>query len=65
MRSPSDSLFEFDGHAAASEVFLLEPSVNVAVEQQALARVHRLGQTRSVHITRFISNDTVEARHAS
>ena len=45
---------------AASYVFLLEPSLNVAVEQQALARVHRFGQTRPVRIVRFISRDTVE-----
>jgi SNF2 family DNA or RNA helicase len=45
---------------AASHVFLLEPSVSVAVEQQALARVHRFGQTRPVRITRFISQHTVE-----
>ena len=48
--------------AAASVVFLLEPSVDVAVEQQALARVHRFGQTRPVRIVRFISEHTVEAR---
>ena len=51
-----------DGPAvpAASYVFLLEPSLNVAVEQQALARVHRFGQTRPVRIVRFICHDTVE-----
>ena len=47
---------------AASYVFLLEPSLNVAVEQQALARVHRFGQTRPVRIVRFICHDTVEVR---
>ena len=45
---------------AASYVFLLEPSLNVAVEQQALARVHRFGQTRPVRIVRFICHETVE-----
>lgn len=48
---------------AASYVFLLEPSLNVAVEQQALARVHRFGQTRPVRIVRFICRDTVEVNH--
>ena len=47
---------------AASYVFLLEPSLNVAVEQQALARVHRFGQTRPVRIARFICHETVEVR---
>ena len=46
----------------ASYVFLLEPSLNVAVEQQALARVHRFGQTRPVRIVRFICHETVEVR---
>ena len=50
---------------AASYVFLLEPSLNVAVEQQALARVHRFGQTRPVRIVRFICHETVEVSPAS
>lgn len=46
-------------------MFLLEPSLNVAVEQQALARVHRFGQTRPVRIVRFICHDTVEVSNLS
>jgi SNF2 family DNA or RNA helicase len=34
--------------------------MDVAVEQQAIARVHRFGQTREVRIIRFVSDDTVE-----
>lgn len=34
--------------------------MDVAVEQQAIARVHRFGQTRDVHIIRFITDNTVE-----
>ena len=45
---------------AASQVFLLEPSVSVPVEQQAIARVHRYGQKKPILITRFISQNTVE-----
>lgn len=30
------------------------------VEQQAVERVHRLGQTRDVVITRYIMNDSFE-----
>ena len=36
--------------------------MSVAVEQQALARVHRFGQTRPVRIVRLICDATVEAR---
>ena len=57
--------WKWAGWRAASVVFLLEPSVNVAVEQQALARVHRFGQTRPVRIVRFICDATVEARLAA
>lgn len=31
---------------AANNVFLLEPSLDPAVEQQAVGRVHRIGQVR-------------------
>ncbi len=36
--------------------------MSVAVEQQALARVHRFGQKREVRIIRFITEHTVEVR---
>jgi hypothetical protein len=45
---------------AASLVFLMEPWYNFAVEAQAVGRVHRLGQTRTVHVTRYIAAGTVE-----
>lgn len=37
---------------AASRVHLLDPWWNPSVEEQAMDRVHRLGQTRAVHIYR-------------
>ncbi len=43
-------------------MFLLEPSVDPAVEQQAIGRVHRIGQARPVTVFRLITADTVEAR---
>jgi SNF2 family DNA or RNA helicase len=39
---------------AASRVFLLEPGLDPAIEQQAVARVHRIGQEREVLITRLL-----------
>eukprot|EP00429_Kryptoperidinium_foliaceum_P043107 CAMPEP_0176102834 /NCGR_PEP_ID=MMETSP0120_2-20121206/51588_1 /TAXON_ID=160619 /ORGANISM="Kryptoperidinium foliaceum, Strain CCMP 1326" /LENGTH=1287 /DNA_ID=CAMNT_0017436909 /DNA_START=94 /DNA_END=3957 /DNA_ORIENTATION=- len=46
----------------ASKVFLLEPSLNPALESQAIGRVHRLGQKREVEIIRLVQKDTVESR---
>ena len=45
---------------AASRVYLMEPQWNPNIEAQALARVHRLGQTRDVTTTRFIMRDSIE-----
>lgn len=35
---------------------------NEAIEQQAIDRVHRLGQTKPVFVTRYIIKGTVEKR---
>ncbi|KAK7908999.1 hypothetical protein PG985_014877 [Apiospora marii] len=45
---------------AASRVYLMEPQWNPAIEEQALARVHRIGQTKEVTTIRFIIEDTIE-----
>lgn len=47
---------------AAQRVFLLDPWWNPAVEQQAMDRVHRIGQTQPVIVTRFIVKGTVEEK---
>ncbi|KAF4321515.1 hypothetical protein G195_003627 [Phytophthora kernoviae 00238/432] len=44
----------------ASVVILLDPWWNPGVEEQAIDRVHRLGQTRDVMVKRYVVNDTVE-----
>src|SRR3954454_6029080 len=46
----------------ANHPFLLEPHWNPMLEEQAMARVHRLGQTRPVRIVRLIITDTWEER---
>ena len=33
---------------------------NAAVDQQAMQRVHRIGQTRPVTVVRFLCQDTIE-----
>lgn len=48
----------------ANFVFLMEPCMNLALEQQAIGRVHRMGQRRAVLIRRLQMADSVETRMA-
>ena len=45
---------------AANRVYLMEPSIQPSEELQAAGRIHRLGQTKDVLITRFVFRDSVE-----
>lgn len=45
-----------------SDVFMMDTWWNEAIEQQAIDRVHRLGQNRPVYVTRYIIKGTVEKR---
>ncbi|KAH9825255.1 SNF2 family N-terminal domain-containing protein [Melampsora americana] len=44
----------------AQRVYLMEPFWNPAVENQAVDRVHRLGQTKPVRMIRYIISGSVE-----
>jgi SNF2 family DNA or RNA helicase len=46
--------------AAASYVILFDPWWNPAVENQAIDRVHRIGQTKTVFAYRLLMRDTIE-----
>ena len=46
----------------ADYVFIIDPWWNPAVEQQAIDRSHRIGQTRNVFTYKFITKDTVEEK---
>jgi SNF2 family DNA or RNA helicase len=46
----------------ASHVILLDPWWNPAVEQQAIDRLHRIGQKSSVNAYRLLAKDSVEER---
>ena len=46
----------------ANNIFMMDPWWNPAVEDQAIERVHRIGQTRNVQVVRFICQETVEER---
>lgn len=50
---------------AADYVLLLDPWWNPAVEAQAAARSHRMGQQRPVTVCRLIAGDTLEERMLS
>ncbi|QQS31076.1 MAG: DEAD/DEAH box helicase [Sphingobacteriales bacterium] len=47
---------------AADYVFLVDPWWNPAVEQQAIDRTHRIGQTNHVFAYKMICKDTVEEK---
>ncbi|KAH7402054.1 SNF2 family N-terminal domain-containing protein [Phaeosphaeria sp. MPI-PUGE-AT-0046c] len=44
----------------ATYVFLCEPLINPAIELQAIARVHRIGQQRPTTVFMYLVSDTVE-----
>jgi len=45
---------------AADYVYIVDPWWNPAVEQQAIDRTHRIGQTKNIFAYRMICKDTVE-----
>ncbi|KAF8538868.1 SNF2 family N-terminal domain-containing protein [Trichophaea hybrida] len=45
---------------AASRVHLLEPQWNPLIEEQALDRIHRMGQTKNVVTYRYIVKDSID-----
>jgi SNF2 family DNA or RNA helicase len=47
---------------AAQTVYLLDPWWNPGVEEQAIDRVHRIGQSHAVRVKRFLMQHTVEDR---
>ncbi len=40
--------------------YLMEPCLDPAVEVQAAGRIHRLGQTKPVHVIRYAFKDSPE-----
>jgi non-specific serine/threonine protein kinase len=47
---------------AADYVYLVDPWWNPAVEQQAIDRTHRIGQTKAIFAYRLICKDTIEEK---
>lgn len=44
----------------ANHCFLMEPSWNPGTEEQALNRIHRIGQSKPVHVVKLIADNTIE-----
>jgi SWI/SNF-related matrix-associated actin-dependent regulator of chromatin subfamily A3 len=49
---------------AMSRAYLLEPQWNSMIEEQALCRVHRVGQKRDVTTIRYLIKDSFETTFA-
>jgi len=47
---------------AADYVFLFDPWWNTAVQQQAIDRTHRIGQTKNVFAYKMVCRDTIEEK---
>lgn len=47
---------------SAQTVYLLDPWWNPAVEEQAINRIHRIGQAHPVRVKHFVVQNTVEDR---
>ena len=47
---------------AADYVFILDPWWNPTIEQQAIARAHRIGQEKKVMAVKFITKDSIEEK---
>ena len=50
---------------AATRVYLMEPAMNPNIEQQAITRIHRMGQTKACVAKKFIIRNSVEERIAA
>jgi SNF2 family DNA or RNA helicase len=46
----------------ASNIIIMEPSWNPYIEDQAIGRVHRIGQEKHVRVYRILVADTIETR---
>ncbi|PWY96737.1 hypothetical protein BO94DRAFT_580569 [Aspergillus sclerotioniger CBS 115572] len=46
---------------AANNIHLLEPHWNPMIEAQAIDRVHRIGQSRDVSVTRYLVTNSIES----
>jgi E3 ubiquitin-protein ligase SHPRH len=46
----------------ATNVFMVEPVMSSCLDQQAINRIHRIGQTKRCHVWRYLIEDTIEMK---
>ena len=46
----------------ATNVFMIEPVMNSGLDQQAINRIHRIGQTKHTFVWRYMIADTIEMK---
>jgi E3 ubiquitin-protein ligase SHPRH len=46
----------------ATNVFMVEPVMNSGLDQQAINRIHRIGQTKRCQVWRYLIDDTIEMK---
>ena len=46
----------------ATHIFMVEPLLNCGLDSQAISRIHRIGQTRTTYVHRFLIEDTIEVK---
>ena len=60
LETPSKKNFSLNKLSVANKIHIVEPQWNPSIESQAIGRILRLGQKRSVTIIRYIVDGSVE-----
>ena len=58
--STNDGFHRLNDLNIASRVFILEPQWNPSIEEQAIGRISRLGQEKTVSVIRYVMQKSIE-----